>query len=85
MNLDKEESKTSQKKKQKKINKAYDQLKNDVAVVFYKQSIIDDQGNTYQQEIPLAIGRRVSEDPSPLSPPDQIQNLTKGVAVEIVH
>lgn len=73
-------------RKHKKLNKAYDTFKNEASVVFKKQFVIDDEGNTYLQEIPLAIGLRVaSSSAEPLCTPDQITKQSKGVAVEIVH
>lgn len=78
--------KTAMRRKHKKLNKAYDTFKNEISVVFKKQFAIDDDGNTYLQEIPLAIGHRVaSSNTEPLWTPDQIQNQSKGVAVEIIH
>jgi hypothetical protein len=78
--------KADKRRKHKKLNKAYDTIKNEAAVVFQKQYAIDDEGNTYLQEIPLAIGRRVaSSTTEPLCSPEDIKKETKGVAVEIDH
>ena len=78
--------KAAQKRKNKKINKAYDIFKNEVAVVFQKQYLVDDEGNTYLRETPVGIGRRVNNSQTdPLPPPDQIQKQSKGVAIEVVH
>lgn len=78
--------KAAQKRKQKKMGKAYSSFKNELAVVFQKQFLVDDEGNTYMQEIPLAIGRRVANSTTePLWPPNEIQKQSKGVAVEIEH
>mmetsp|Transcript_32851 Transcript_32851/g.37612 ORF Transcript_32851/g.37612 Transcript_32851/m.37612 type:complete len:237 (-) Transcript_32851:1297-2007(-) len=70
-------------KKHRKLNKAYEALRNEVAVIFYKQFLIDDEGNTYMQEVPLAIGRRVAEGVLPSQ--DKIQKQAKGVAIEVIH
>jgi len=52
------------KRKQKKLHKHYDVFKKEVAVVFQKQYVLDDEGNMYLQEVPVAIGRRVPNKPT---------------------
>ena len=84
--LGEKHAKAAQKRKNKKVNKAYDVLKNEVAVVFQKQFLVDDEGNTYMREVPVAIGRRVTDDPTgQLTPPEQIKKQSKGIAVHIEH
>jgi len=52
------------KRKQKKLHKHYEVFKKEVAVVFQKQYVLDDEGNTYLQEVPVAIGRRIPNSPT---------------------
>ena len=85
-NIDGKTNKKTQKKKQKKLHKNYDNFKKEIAVVFQKQLLVDDEGNTYLQEIPLAIGRRVPiSSIEPLCHPKDIKKQSKGVALEIEH
>jgi hypothetical protein len=46
---------------------------------------VDDEGNSYLREIPVAIGRRVCDENAVLPPPDKIEKKSKGVAVQIEH
>jgi hypothetical protein len=46
---------------------------------------VDDEGNSYIREIPVAIGRRVCDENGVLPPPDKIVKKSKGVAVQIEH
>jgi hypothetical protein len=46
---------------------------------------VDDEGNSYLRDIPVAIGRRVCDENGVLPLPNKIEKKNKGVAVQIEH
>ena len=89
LNSDNQESNENEEEKNdkkafKKMNKfqikQYESLRNEVVAVFCKKVLVDSI-----IEVPIAVGRRVSETNGKVPHPSELKLESKGVAVEIVH